>query len=192
MKLLGLLSLAAGASAAYTCAVQGTGDGQCRSCPASVCEIKYRLPTSTSLSVLCVWQQGEYYQNDSNWVYMDSMGCFLWAPRTTCKVSKYTPSTPFLCFTPCATRLGPRPPNIFQTRCLVASSTPIALAPASLGVGALPTARSSRPRLPGAWYNRKASKQQKRQGADKAVQRKKHIIVSSLPFSSGDPFRVLY
>ncbi|KAH8655028.1 hypothetical protein BGZ60DRAFT_568142 [Tricladium varicosporioides] len=95
MKLLVLLPILSATSAisvvrrdtAAVCKIVGSGNGQCRTCPASVCNIKYGITTGTTISVMCGWNQGEVYNGDSHWAYLNAYNCFVWAPRTDCNMA---------------------------------------------------------------------------------------------------------
>lgn len=63
MRLLCLASLAS-AAAAMTCAIVGGGNGLCRSCPSTRCDIIVQYPSGNNVDFSCVWPRGEDISGD--------------------------------------------------------------------------------------------------------------------------------
>ncbi|KAE8404931.1 hypothetical protein BDV37DRAFT_246601 [Aspergillus pseudonomiae] len=57
MWLFSLLTYA-GVATALTCTIIGPGSGNCRSCPADVCDIKRKFNTGSKQDFKCVWPDG--------------------------------------------------------------------------------------------------------------------------------------
>lgn len=51
-------------AAALTCNIVGIGNGLCRSCPASGCDILQQIPNPGTGDFSCIWQQGENVLGD--------------------------------------------------------------------------------------------------------------------------------
>ncbi len=66
MKFVCLASLVSAAAAVMTCQIKPGGDAQCRSCPATSCEIVDVTPDTGERTFSCVWPDGELVVNDKS------------------------------------------------------------------------------------------------------------------------------
>jgi len=77
-----------GVTTAIPCKVIGPGPAQCRTCPSTSCAIVgSTLESGTDIQPLCEWPQGEAIGGNSEWVYLPTGRCFLWASRTDCTLN---------------------------------------------------------------------------------------------------------
>ncbi|KAK4096169.1 hypothetical protein N658DRAFT_54925 [Parathielavia hyrcaniae] len=83
MRFFVLASLVTTATA-IPCKIVGAGNGLCRSCPCTGCEILAEVPNGATREFACVWRLGQSVDGDNTWVYLPDSNCYVARLRTDC------------------------------------------------------------------------------------------------------------